>query len=139
MRAFLNFVEWAGFCLGFAMIPVYLSAEIFVMQNAEVQKFLVAHGFAMIIIPMVFCVAAGKLKERLDTTPVPLQDSIVFGFLGSCCVVVSTFAFVVPQPAAISGWAFGIILSLSLFTLALSAAFYLKAERTWRGLGESKS
>ncbi len=138
MRAFLNFIESAGCYLGFAMIPVYLSAEIFVMQNAEVQKLLVAHGFEMVIIPMVISVAAGKLKERFDTTPVPFRDSTIFGFLGAIGVVGGSFVYTVPQPSPISGLAFSIILAFSLFALALSAAFYLKAERSWWRMGGSK-
>lgn len=124
MRMFLKLLESAGFYLGFAMIPVYMSAEIFVMQNAEVQKFLVAHGFEMVIIPMVICVAAGKLKERFDTTPVPLRDSEIFGFLGVIGVVGGSFLYIVPQPAPVSGLFFGVTLSFSLFALALSAAFF---------------
>ena len=138
MRALLNFVESAGCYLGFAMIPVYLGAEIFVMQNTEVQKFLVAHGFEMVIIPMFFSVAAGKLKERFDTTPVPLRDSTLFGVLGSLGLLVGSFVYTVPQPTPISGLSFGAILVFSFFAIALSAAFYLKAEQSWWGLKGSR-
>jgi len=134
MRAFLNFIESAGCYLGFAMVPVYLSAEIFVMQNAEVQNFLVAHGFEMIIIPMFISIAAGKLKGRFDTTSVPLRDSTLFGVLGSSGLLVGSFVYTVPQPT-ISGLFFGTILAFSLFAIALSAAFYLKAERSWQEQG----
>lgn len=134
MKTFLKLLEAACFWVGFGMIPVYCTAQIFVMRNTEVQAFILEYGLLMIYLPIIACLIAGWVAKRLENTPVPHRYSIVFGSIGIVSLVLGTFIYIVPQPRPISGLQFVVILAISLFASALSAAFHMKDE--WKLQGQ---
>jgi hypothetical protein len=132
MKTFLALLSTIGFYGGFAMVAVYFAAFLFVMRNLQFQEFILQYGPEMIYGPMIVSLAAEECKDRLEKTLVPGRDSIVAGILGTICFLATIWAYVLPSAPILSGIKFTLLIIMALFAWAMSLAFYLKEEASWK-------
>ncbi len=128
MRTFLTLISVVGCYGGFAMVAVYFAAELFVMRNAQLQEFILLNGPEMIYGPILFCLCAEWCKDRLEESPVPGQDSLAAGIIGTISFLGATWAYLVPQVQVLSGAKFALLVGIAMFAWAMSLVFFLKEE-----------
>jgi nicotinamide riboside transporter PnuC len=139
MIRFLKTVDWIGLYVASALGVLYFASAMFAMRSSAAQDFFDKWGSNMFGAAVLVWLTVGWIKHRLETTPVPGRDSVVFGWLCVSGIILDITAYNLPEPPQMSGWTFAVIFGLALFAGALSVSFDAKEKEEWRKEAGKKS